>query len=154
MTKEDYSVKESINNSIELDFFTCQGSTPASRMKIQDDGSLILVGSTAQKASGTSWSNPSDTRLKDNKQNYTKGLNELLQIQVEKLNISFAPINNDTLRLLTYMKLKKLDISKTIIFILIKVYINIIKLDIILLSNFIIFGIIINTYECICVVQL
>ena len=52
-------------------------------MKIQDDGSLILVGSTAQKASGTSWSNPSDTRLKDNKQNYTKGLNELLQINVK-----------------------------------------------------------------------
>ena len=45
----------------------------------------------------------------------TEQLNELLQIQVEKLNISFAPINNDTIRLLTYMKLKKLDISKTII---------------------------------------
>jgi hypothetical protein len=39
--------------------------------------------STAQKASGTTWSNPSDTRLKDNKQNYTKGLNELLQINVK-----------------------------------------------------------------------
>ena len=71
------------NNSIELNFFTCQGDTPASRMRIIDDGSLILVGSTAQKASGTTWSNPSDTRLKDNKQNYTKGLNELLQINVK-----------------------------------------------------------------------
>jgi hypothetical protein len=71
------------NNSIELNFFTCQGDTPASRMRITDDGSLILVGSTAQKASGTTWSNPSDTRLKDNKQNYTKGLNELLQINVK-----------------------------------------------------------------------
>ena len=71
------------NNSIELNFFTCQGDTPASRMRIIDDGSLILVGSTAQKASGTTWSNPSDTRLKDNKKNYTKGLNELLQINVK-----------------------------------------------------------------------
>jgi hypothetical protein len=53
------------------------------RMSITSTGSLILVGSTAQKASGTSWSNPSDTRLKDNKQNYTKGLNELLQINVK-----------------------------------------------------------------------
>ena len=53
------------------------------RMKIDSSGSLILAGSTAQKASGTSWSNPSDTRLKDNKQNYTKGLNELLQINVK-----------------------------------------------------------------------
>ena len=53
------------------------------RMSITSTGSLILVGSTAQKASGTTWSNPSDTRLKDNKQNYTKGLNELLQINVK-----------------------------------------------------------------------
>ena len=53
------------------------------RMSITSTGSLILVGSTAQKASGTSWSNPSDTRLKDNKQNYTKGLTELLQINVK-----------------------------------------------------------------------
>jgi hypothetical protein len=53
------------------------------RMKIDSAGALILAGSTAQKASGTTWSNPSDTRLKDNKQNYTKGLNELLQINVK-----------------------------------------------------------------------
>jgi hypothetical protein len=53
------------------------------RMSINASGNLILVGSTAQKASGTTWSNPSDTRLKDNKQNYTKGLNELLQINVK-----------------------------------------------------------------------
>ena len=53
------------------------------RMSINASGNLILVGSTAQKASGTTWSNPSDTRLKDNKQNYTKGLEELLQINVK-----------------------------------------------------------------------
>jgi hypothetical protein len=53
------------------------------RMRIDTNGDLILTGSTAQKASGTTWSNPSDTRLKDNKQNYTKGLNELLQINVK-----------------------------------------------------------------------
>jgi len=53
------------------------------RMRIDSSGSLILTGSTAQKASGTTWSNPSDTRLKNNKQNYTKGLTELLQINVK-----------------------------------------------------------------------
>jgi len=58
-------------------------STPTERMRIDSSGSLILAGSTAQKASGTTWSNPSDTRLKDNKQNYTKGLKELLQINVK-----------------------------------------------------------------------
>jgi hypothetical protein len=59
------------------------GNDNIERMKISSGGDLILIGSTAQKASGTSWSNPSDTRLKDNKQNYTKGLNELLQINVK-----------------------------------------------------------------------
>ena len=58
-----------------------QGGTD--RLYILNAGDLVLVGSTAQKASGTTWSNPSDTRLKDNKQNYTKGLEELLQINVK-----------------------------------------------------------------------
>jgi hypothetical protein len=58
-------------------------SAGTERMRINASGSLILAGSTAQKASGTTWSNPSDTRLKDNKQNYAKGLNELLQINVK-----------------------------------------------------------------------
>jgi len=58
-------------------------SAGVERMRINASGSLILAGSTAQKASGTTWSNPSDTRLKDNKQNYTKGLTELLQINVK-----------------------------------------------------------------------
>jgi hypothetical protein len=58
-------------------------ATWTERMRITLTGSLILAGSTAQKATGTTWSNPSDTRLKDNKQNYTKGLQELLQINVK-----------------------------------------------------------------------
>lgn len=62
-----------------LKFFT----GTVERLRLDDLGALILAGSTAQKASGTTWSNPSDTRLKDNKQNYTKGLNELLQINVK-----------------------------------------------------------------------
>ena len=67
-----------------LKFFTAaDNSAWTERLKITSTGSLILAGSTAQKASGTTWSNPSDTRLKDNKQNYTKGLNELLQINVK-----------------------------------------------------------------------
>ena len=67
-----------------LKFFTAaDNSAWTERLRITNTGSLILAGSTAQKASGTTWSNPSDTRLKDNKQNYTKGLNELLQINVK-----------------------------------------------------------------------
>lgn len=54
------------------------------RMRIDAAGSLILAGSTAQKATGTTWSNPSDIRLKDKVTNYTKGLNELMQVAVKE----------------------------------------------------------------------
>jgi hypothetical protein len=54
------------------------------RMRIDSAGALILAGSTAQKATGTTWSNPSDIRLKDNVTNYTKGLAELMQVNVKE----------------------------------------------------------------------
>jgi len=54
------------------------------RMQINSSGSLILAGSTAQKASGTTWSNPSDQRLKDNIRDYTKGTTELMQVRVRE----------------------------------------------------------------------
>jgi hypothetical protein len=54
------------------------------RMRIDAGGSLILAGSTAQKASGTTWSNPSDQRLKDNIRDYTKGTTELMQVRVRE----------------------------------------------------------------------
>jgi hypothetical protein len=70
-----------------LVFYTNTGSTETSlseKMRIAADGSLILAGSTAQKATGTTWSNPSDIRLKDNVTNYSKGLAELMQISVKE----------------------------------------------------------------------
>jgi hypothetical protein len=54
------------------------------RMTIDSSGGLILVGSTAQKATGTTWSNPSDQRLKDNIRDYTKGTAELMQVRVRE----------------------------------------------------------------------
>jgi hypothetical protein len=59
-------------------------TTTAERMRIDSSGSLILAGSTAQKASGTTWSNPSDQRLKDNIRDYTKGTTELMQVRVRE----------------------------------------------------------------------
>jgi hypothetical protein len=58
-------------------------TTSIERMRIDSSGGLILAGSTAQKATGTTWSNPSDIRLKDNIQEYTKGLPELMQVNVK-----------------------------------------------------------------------
>ncbi len=51
------------------------------QFKIDSSGDLSINGSNATKASGTTWINPSDARLKDNVVSYTKGLNELVQIQ-------------------------------------------------------------------------
>ena len=53
-------------------------------MRIESSGSLILAGSTAQKATGTTWSNPSDQRLKDNIRDYAKGTTELMQVRVRE----------------------------------------------------------------------
>jgi len=70
-------------NSHDLIFSTSTTSAaPAERMKITSTGSLILAGSTAQKATGTTWSNPSDQRLKHNITNYPKGIPELMQVRV------------------------------------------------------------------------
>ena len=52
--------------------------------RFDSSGGLILVGSTAQKATGTTWSNPSDQRLKDNIRDYAKGTTELMQVRVRE----------------------------------------------------------------------
>ena len=54
------------------------------RARIDSSGGFILVGSTAQKATGTTWSNPSDFRLKDNIRDYGKGLAELMRVRVRE----------------------------------------------------------------------
>ena len=64
-------------------FYTRGSDTVVYRMQIDSTGALILVGSTATKASGTTWANPSDIRLKDNVQDFNKGLTELLQVNVK-----------------------------------------------------------------------
>jgi hypothetical protein len=52
-------------------------------MLLDGNSNLTIAGSTATKASGTTWANPSDTRLKNNQALYTKGLTELNQIKVK-----------------------------------------------------------------------
>lgn len=54
------------------------------RLRVNASGDLILTGSVAQKLTGSSWSNPSDIRLKENIVDYEKGLNELMKIKVKK----------------------------------------------------------------------
>jgi hypothetical protein len=49
-------------------------------MNIDSNGDFRIYGSNAYKASGTTWVNPSDIRIKDDVQSYTKGLQELTQI--------------------------------------------------------------------------
>jgi trimeric autotransporter adhesin len=47
------------------------------------DGNMAISNSTATKSSGTTWANPSDIRLKDNIQDYTKGLETLSKVNVK-----------------------------------------------------------------------
>jgi hypothetical protein len=66
--------------------FYFRNGTAASteRMRLDGSGGLFLAGSTAQKATGTTWSNPSDQRLKDNIRDYIKGTTELMQVRVRE----------------------------------------------------------------------
>jgi len=44
-------------------------------------GNLTILGSTATKASGTTWANPSDERMKRNVTDYTTGLDAITQLR-------------------------------------------------------------------------
>jgi len=54
-------------------------------------GNLTMLGPTAIKASGTTWANPSDIRLKKNVAKYERGLSEILQLEP----ISYTLKSND-----------------------------------------------------------
>jgi hypothetical protein len=85
------------NGSAEVDYFNCNnagdghhfyqktGAAAATRiMLLSGGGNLTISGATATKATGTTWSNPSDQRLKDNIRDYTKGTTELMQVRVRE----------------------------------------------------------------------
>jgi hypothetical protein len=73
------------SSGVSLTFATRQNSASwTESMRLDPSGALILAGSTAQKATGTTWSNPSDKRLKNNIQDYTKGITELMQVRVKE----------------------------------------------------------------------
>jgi hypothetical protein len=56
------------------------GGTRTEALRSTSAGDLTIRGSNATKASGTAWINPSDLRLKTNVGEYSKGLNEVLNI--------------------------------------------------------------------------
>jgi hypothetical protein len=53
-------------------------------MTLDSSGNLTILGATATKASGTTWANPSDQRLKSNIRDYSKGATELMQVRVRE----------------------------------------------------------------------
>lgn len=69
-----------VNNNGSLD--VVNNAYNAVLLTLDDSGNFQILGATATKASGTTWANPSDIRLKDNVADYTKGLSELLKIRV------------------------------------------------------------------------
>jgi hypothetical protein len=75
---------QTIGSQQYLSFSKWNGTTVTEQMRLDSSGGLILAGSTAQKATGTTWSNPSDQRIKDNIRDYGKGITELMQIRVKE----------------------------------------------------------------------
>jgi len=50
-------------------------------LSIDSVGNLVIPGAVGQKASGTTWSNPSDARMKRNVVDYTRGLDAICQLR-------------------------------------------------------------------------
>lgn len=61
-----------------------QNAAGTALMDIGSTGNLTISGATATKASGTTWANPSDQRLKENIRDYPKGTTELMQVRVRE----------------------------------------------------------------------
>jgi Chaperone of endosialidase len=58
-----------------------QGTWNTMPLSVDATGNLIIAGGIGQKASGTTWSNPSDRRLKDEIEDYATGLAAVMQLQ-------------------------------------------------------------------------
>jgi hypothetical protein len=56
-------------------------ATAASSFRFDSAGNLSISGSAGIKATGTTWANPSDRRLKDDIEDYATGLAAILQLQ-------------------------------------------------------------------------
>jgi hypothetical protein len=68
----------------DLTFNRYVSSAYTERMRLTTGGNLTISGATATKASGTTWANPSDQRLKNNIRDYDKGTAELMQVRVRE----------------------------------------------------------------------
>jgi trimeric autotransporter adhesin len=56
------------------------------RFVIDSSGNMVISGSSAQKATGTTWSNPSDIRLKDVDGPYQQGLASILKLETVRFH--------------------------------------------------------------------
>ena len=65
-------------------FYMSMGYGTTDFFLIDNSGNLTINGATATKASGTTWANPSDQRIKDNIRDYEKGTAELMQVRVRE----------------------------------------------------------------------
>jgi len=71
------------------------GSTAGQNLLTLDNaGNLLITGTVGQKASGTTWQNPSDLRLKTNVRPYARGLADILKL--EPIHYTLKASNTET----------------------------------------------------------
>jgi len=58
---------------------------------VDNAGNLTIAGATATKASGTTWANPSDPRLKQDIEPYTRGVAEIAQLAAISYHLKADP---------------------------------------------------------------
>jgi len=76
-----YVSGDSVNDQLIIYRAAPVGGAQTSPLKVTGVGDLTIVGSNATKATGTTWINPSDPRLKQDVAPYAAGLAEIAQLE-------------------------------------------------------------------------
>jgi hypothetical protein len=78
-----WTLQLDISDSLSVWRAPATGGAPAfvNKLNLNSAGDLTIAGATAVKASGTTWANPSDRRLKDDIEDYATGLAAVVQLQ-------------------------------------------------------------------------
>jgi hypothetical protein len=101
-----YSANAQMNTStgiytLSLGSSVAAGATPTyvSALQVDANGNMAIAGPTATKASGSTWSNPSDARIKQDILPYTSGLDDVTRLR--PVSFKYRPETNYPEELLT-----------------------------------------------------
>jgi len=85
-----YAQSSGANQNLVLNYLSTTGVSTAP-FQIDNGANLVITGSVGQKASGTTWSNPSDPRLKRDVEPYVRGLLDVCALEPIAYHLKAQP---------------------------------------------------------------